>query len=274
MSVSSQFADWVLEPEQALQLPEQTLILDCSSQAQYEAGHWPGALWLPPQFLICGTAPVPGKPPHLSELNRLFDCLGLYQGRPVLVMDDEGGGWAGRLLWTLDLLGHAPVYYLNGGIRACLSSGWPLQTSINQPQAIAPSVRSINPACRIELPALLESFADVQIWDARSAGEYQGFMRAALFAGHIPGARHLEWSELYDPARGFRIRTDALARIEEAGLNPAKPIVTHCQAHHRSGFTYLVGKALGLSILAYDGGWAEWGNLADTPKAVSASLNN
>ncbi|HNG61229.1 MAG TPA: sulfurtransferase, partial [Cellvibrionaceae bacterium] len=54
--------------------------------------------------------------------------------------------------------------------------------------------------------------------------------------------------------------------------DPARPIVTHCQAHHRSGFTYLVGKALGLTIAAYDGGWAEWGNLAETPKALAEDL--
>ncbi len=265
-------AAWVLEPAEAERLPPETLILDCSSQAQYEAGHWPGALWLPPQFLLCGTAPVPGKPPHISELNRLFDCLGLYPERPVLVMDDEGGGWAGRLLWTLDLIGHSPAYYLNGGVRALLSDGIALEQTIHQPQAISPIPRQLQPACRVELDQLLGRYSSTQIWDARSLGEYQGWLRAATYTGHIPGARHLEWSELYDPARGYRIREDALGRIIEAGLDPARPIVTHCQAHHRSGFTYLVGKALGLTIAAYDGGWAEWGNLAETPKALAEDL--
>lgn len=268
MNTSTPLAPWVLEADQAAALPAETLILDCSSQAQYEAGHWPGALWLPPQFLLCGTAPVPGKPPHLSELNRLFDCLGLYTDRPVLVMDDEGGGWAGRLLWTLDLLGHCPVYYLNGGIRACISDDLPLQKHINQPQPVSPQSRQLHSECRVELADLLEGYSQTQIWDARSLGEHTGTIRAALFAGHIPGAKHLEWSELFDPARGFRIRQDSLARITEAGLDPAQPIVTHCQAHHRSGFTYLVGKALGLQIAAFDGGWAEWGNLPTTPKAL------
>jgi thiosulfate/3-mercaptopyruvate sulfurtransferase len=268
MTLSPNLAPWVLEVDQAAALPANTLILDCSSQAQYESGHWPGALWLPPQFLLCGTAPVPGKPPHVNELNRLFDCLGLHSQRPVLVMDDEGGGWAGRLLWTLDLLGHAPVYYLNGGIRACLSAGVKLEQVINQPQAISPQHRQLHPQCRIELPQLLREYTDSQIWDARSLAEYQGSVRASLYGGHIPGARHLEWSDLYDPARGYRIRTDALARIVDAGLDPARPIITHCQSHHRSGFSYLVGKALGLNIAAYDGGWSEWGNQADTPKST------
>lgn len=263
------FARWVLEPAQAQALPAETLILDCSSQAQYEAGHWPGAIWLPPQFLLSGTGPVPGKAPQLNELNRLFDLLGLYAERPVLVMDDEGGGWAGRLVWTLDLLGHAPVYYLNGGIRACLSDGIPLEQTINQPSETSPQPRQLHSDCRVELEQLLSRYPRSQIWDARSLGEYQGWTRASLYPGHIPGARHLEWSELYDPARGYRIRQNALQLIVEAGLDPTQPIITHCQAHHRSGFSYLVGKALGLTIAAYDGGWAEWGNQADTPKALA-----
>ena len=38
----------------------------------------------------------------------------------------------------------------------------------------------------------------------------------------------------------------------------AKPIIA-------SGLTYLVGKALGYDIKAYDGSWSEWGNDPETP---------
>ncbi|MEB0151270.1 sulfurtransferase, partial [Pseudomonas sp. CCC2.2] len=40
----------------------------------------------------------------------------------------------------------------------------------------------------------------------------------------------------------------------------------HCQTHHRSGFTYLVAKALGYPrVKGYAGSWGEWGNHPDTP---------
>ncbi|MBT3897162.1 MAG: sulfurtransferase, partial [Gammaproteobacteria bacterium] len=44
-----------------------------------------------------------------------------------------------------------------------------------------------------------------------------------------------------------------------------KKIITHCQTHHRSGLTYLIGKSLGYDIKAYPGSWSEWGNHPDTP---------
>ena len=43
----------------------------------------------------------------------------------------------------------------------------------------------------------------------------------------------------------MRIREDIAERLLAMGIVPDKEIVTHCQTHHRSGFTYLLAKALG-----------------------------
>ena len=53
--------------------------------------------------------------------------------------------------------------------------------------------------------------------------------------------------------------------LELAGFNKEKKIITHCQSHHRSGLTYIVGRLLEYDIFAYDGSWSEWGNRDDTP---------
>ena len=42
----------------------------------------------------------------VEQLNRLFSFLGLTPDTHIVVYDDEGGGWAGRFLWTLDVIGH------------------------------------------------------------------------------------------------------------------------------------------------------------------------
>ena len=49
------------------------------------------------------------------------------------------------------------------------------------------------------------------------------------------------------------------------GITPDKRVITHCQTHHRSGLTWLIGQSLGYDIKAYHGSWSEWGNDPDTP---------
>jgi thiosulfate/3-mercaptopyruvate sulfurtransferase len=77
---------------------------------------------------------------------------------------------------------------------------------------------------------------------------------------------NLDWLDLMDPARDLRLRTDLAQLLARHGIDPARDVVTHCQTHHRSGLSYLVGRLLEFPrIRAYAGSWAEWGNRSDTP---------
>ena len=69
-----------------------------------------------------------------------------------------------------------------------------------------------------------------------------------------------------DKSRSLRIRTDMAQILKDLGITPDKEVITHCQTHHRSGFTYLVAKSLGYPrVKGYAGSWGEWGNHPDTP---------
>jgi thiosulfate/3-mercaptopyruvate sulfurtransferase len=190
----------------------------------------------------------------------------------VVAYDDEGGGWAGRLLWTLDVIGHARWAYLDGGLHAWVGAGRALST---EPVSCLPSDIEvvIHPEPVAELEEIRTRLDDptVTIWDCRSAAEFAGIRSGSRRAGHIPGARHLDWLELMDPARHFRLRSDLDDVLARAGISASAEVIAHCQTHHRSGLAYLVGRLRGFpKIRAYPGSWAEWGNRDDTPVAVNA----
>lgn len=258
----------LLEPAdlQAHLTADKLLIVDLCSEDNYLAGHIPGAVHVPPKSMLAGAPPAPGRIADTDKLEALFERLGLTPDTHVVVYDDEGGGWAGRFIWTLDAIGHRQYSYLNGGILAWRSAGLAQSTSTEEPQPVPQSL-TIDRDVVIEMEDILPQLnqSGFAIWDARSPEEYRGEKVLAQKGGHMPGAINCEWTSLMDPARDLRIRDDALQTLNTLGLNDSQTIVTHCQTHHRSGFTYLVGKLFGFNIRGYHGSWSEWGNHPDTP---------
>lgn len=235
----------------------------------YREGHVPGALYLDFRRLMCAAPPVPNDVPDVDQLSDLFSSLGLTRDTHVVAYDDEGGGWAARLLWTLDLIGHTQYSYLNGGIHAWRGAG--LSQSQTPGVAVPSDYRAevLNPRTRIdgdEIKARLDD-PNFAVWDARSAAEYRGEKGNSRRFGHVPGAVNMDWLKAMDPERDLRIRdyAELITELDAIGLSPDMEIATHCQSHHRSSFTWLVGKALGFTMRGYSGSWTDWGNRDDTP---------
>lgn len=249
------------------------LLIGVCSAAVFAQRHLPGALHVEPAELVSGEKPAVGKLPSLERLSALFSRLGLRPGQRVVAYDDEGGGWAGRLIWTLELLGHENCAYLNGGLIAWLAEGLPVESGPATAQAAATGspqfVAELTGAGRASQEDVLASIdaADTVVWDARSAEEYQGSRLSAMRNGHIPGAVNLDWLELMDREADLRLRPlpELASLLTERGMPPGKRLITHCQTHHRSGLSYLVARLLGYEVSAYDGSWAEWGNDPETP---------
>lgn len=262
----------VIEPAELaarLQAPE-LILVDLSSAARHAEGHIPGARWVDSKRTQLGQPPAPGLLPEKAQLEALFGELGHNPDAVYVVYDDEGGGWAGRFIWLLDVIGHPHYHYLNGGLQAWLGEQRELS---REPVAAATGTVSLTlhddpTASREYLQARLGA-DDLAIWDARSPAEFSGEKVLAARGGHIPGAVNFEWTAGMDGQRGLRIRSDMAQVLAGLGITPDKEVITHCQTHRRSGFTYLVAKALGYKrVKAYAGSWSEWGNHPDTPVEI------
>lgn len=264
----------ILEPEQLAQSlgAEDLLIVDLCNPQTSAAGQIPGAVALEYPSLIASRPPVGGLLPGAEQLSAVLSRLGLRPEHHVVAYDDEGGGKAGRLLWTLDMLGHRQTSLLNGGFHAWANEGHELAAAGG---AAAPShyQAEIVGAAAADKHYILERIGapDVVFLDTRTPEEYRGTNLRAARGGHIPGAININWVEAMDEARNLRLKpADELrALMESAGVTRDREVIAYCQTHHRSSHTYVVLKSLGYPrIKGYPGAWSEWGNLADTPVEV------
>lgn len=263
----------LIEPSDLLAQLEnpELLIVDLSRESVYQQAHVPNAIFLDFRKLLSGAQPATGKLPDAEKLTHLFSSIGLSENRHVVVYDDEGGGWAGRFIWTLDCIGHKYYSYLNGGIHAWIAEQMPIQQEAVE---VIPSNYQVhlNDAtnARVDKQFILDQLdtGNISIWDARSPEEFEGLKVFAARGGHIPGAHNYEWTAAMDKENSLRLRELSAVEkeLQDAGIDSSRTVLTHCQTHHRSGFTYLLGKILGFKdIRAYDGSWSEWGNDPNTP---------
>ncbi len=261
----------LVEPRELLEhLHDPHLVLiDVSHALVYREAHIPGARHLEIARILAGTQPCPGTVPEPEQLHRALESLGIEPHHHIIAFDDEGGGWAARFLWTLHLCGHTGYSYLNGGLVAWLSEGYPVTSEL---PTIDPSKWTVtgHPEVLADADYILSRLGhpDCTLWDARSLEEYTGQLQFGPKAGHIPGAIHLDWTELLDPVRHMRLRPLAELHVllDKVGLRASTEVICYCQAHHRSALAWLTGRILGMTnIKAYPGSWAEWSTLRHAP---------
>ena len=266
--------DLLIEPEQLVPYLGHELIriVDLSRASVYEQLHIPHAMHLQPKYLLGQHEQANGVLPDADGLQVLIEKLNISPQHHVVVYDDEGGAWAGRLIWNLHCLGFARTSLINGGIHAWLGTGLPTTTEIEKFTPVSDLLTVDLDAVqqhRIEYDELLQNIEaqDIQLWDCRSHDEYTGLRLAARRGGHIPNALHFEWSTALNRENHLKLhpleRTQQ--RLEQLGFNLQQPVVVYCQSHHRSGLAYIVARLLNWQVRAYDGAWSEWGNRLDSP---------
>ncbi len=249
---------------------EGLLIVDLSREQTYAELHVPGAIHLDYAALVQMQKPVMGLNPDEAPLSETLSAIGLTPESYVIAYDDEGGGKAARLLWTLELIGHPHYALLNGGLHTWANDGHPLERTPNAPSPSDYQAHYIadHPALA-DADYILAHLDDPRtaLLDVRSELEYQGIKRFAERGGHIPGAVNIEWTQFMDQGRNLRLMPDAECRalLEAHGIDRDKEVITYCQTHHRSAYSWFVLHYLGYAVRGYPGSWSDWGNREGVP---------
>jgi thiosulfate/3-mercaptopyruvate sulfurtransferase len=241
-------ADWLAAQQRA---SATVRIVDLRDRTSYDEGHLPGAVWLDRTALSCT------RPDHSVTLVpaeifvRLIGRLGITAGILVVAYDDVWGMHAARLVWALRRYGHPQAAVLSGGAESWLQAGRTLTCGalLAYPR---PFVLAADGSQRADMVWLAAHQGDRQLLllDVRGAHEYA--------AGHLPGARHWEWSTATPIGNWAMLRpTDELrAELQAAGITPERRIVTYCSSGSRAAHTYLLLRSLGYpEVRVLDDAW-------------------
>jgi len=245
------------------------LIVDISKAENYQKMHIHGAVHLEYPQILAADKPQMGLLPDDATLAAVLSSIGIDEHTHVVAYDDEGGGRAARLLWTLEAVGHTRYSLLNGGLHAWVNEGHPHDTTAVTATPKVFTVRRNETACA-DTTYVLERLDNpgVCLLDARSPDEYNGVKKLAERAGHIPGAVNMEWTSAMDKHRNLRLKSrDELdAMLTALGITADKEVIVYCQTHHRSAHSYIMLKSLGFeNIRGYPGSWSVWGNNPELP---------
>lgn len=256
----------LIEPvELASSNSRQIIVLDCRTQEKYNAGHVPNARWLD----VSAWSKAFGNGADIEAWAKRLGELGLRPDAEIVVYDDSKAVAAARIWWILRYWGLTNVRLLNGGWLAWQSANLPVSTEMpSSPPPVTIRLRPQNEvfASKQDVLACL-SKQDCQIVDARSEDEFCGKTKLSKRGGAMPGAKHLEWSDLIDgQTHRFKPADEIRRLLTQAGIALNKPTVAHCQSGGRSSVMAFALELMGAkNVRNYYAGWAEWGNAEDTP---------
>lgn len=265
----------LITPEQLSSLPPaEVVVLDCRFQldnpdyghAAYEQGHLPGAHYLHLDYHLSSSKNGRNGRHPLPDGQRLavdLGAIGVDAATQVVAYDDGPSQYAARAWWLLRWLGHDKAAVLDGGLKAWLAAGLPLDQA-------PPARRSRRFAIRPSLAATVDAdavLANLQtqaftVVDARSNERFHGVGETIdPVGGHIPGAanrffmNNLDAEQRYKPAAQLRAEWEALLG---QGFDPAA-IVHQCGSGVTACHNLLAMEIAGLpGSRLYPGSWSEW----------------
>ena len=234
--------------------------------AEYQAGHIPGAVFFDIEALSDHTSPLPHMMPRAEAFAVAMRELGVSSDKHLVVYDEGNLFSAPRAWWMLRWAGLRTVKILDGG--------WQSWTRNRYPVAVGPGNPVWPGTFQFVGPAMpVAQIADVERWtehgtllDARLPGRYTGKTGAQVDRriGHIPGAKNMPALDLVHEDMTFLPPEEIRAKLAARGINgpeDAKEVATYCGSGVNATQVIFAMELAGLpGATLYPGSWSEWGS--------------
>jgi thiosulfate/3-mercaptopyruvate sulfurtransferase len=229
----------------------------------FEDGHVPGARALRYDDLVEARGRLRSELRAPAALRERFERLGISDSTLVVVYAHEAP-MAMRALFSLAYVGHDRIAYLDGGLERWRAEGRPTERGESS-RAVVPRGRMTatpHPDVVVTADWIVERSAvpGLALIDTRTTGEYVGTGNRSGMpsAGHLAGARQLEWEDLFvDRSTRLRPRSELEALYRDR-VGDARDVVTYCWVGYRASATWFVARLLGYDARMYDGSYQDW----------------
>jgi thiosulfate/3-mercaptopyruvate sulfurtransferase len=211
-----------------------------------------------------GRHPLPTPAAFADALG----ALGIGNDATVVAYDNQGGAFAGRLVWMLRIIGQ-PAALLDGGTDAW--SG-PMETGLGATQSVERETVEWPPDAIADADQVVDHIATGGVViDSRAAERYAGEIEPIdAVAGHVPGAINLVFGENLGPDGRFRAPAQLAERFSEARTDPSA--IVYCGSGVTACHNALAMEYAGLELpRVYVGSWSGWS--FDTNRPVATGGN-
>ena len=205
-------------------------IVDTDLPDQYERVHIPGAVQVIDHYYktsLEDRTHIQGP----EQFDSTMSSLGIGNDTQVVAYDSSGCLYSLRLAWSLHYYGHTNVKVLDGGFPKWFAENRPLSRERHSYPAAAFTPRP-NPEIMATRDEVLEAIGgeSTVLLDVRSDEEWTGEnKRGTRRGGRIPGAVHLEWTNLLTGGEvPVLLPADEMRRIlADHGITPDKNVITY-----------------------------------------------
>jgi thiosulfate/3-mercaptopyruvate sulfurtransferase len=237
------------------------VLIQVEHDDSYNEGHIPGARALSYMDIVASSGGLSSELPSADRIREAFEKLGVSDQSRVIAYASEGP-MASRALFTLDYIGHERFAMLDGGLKQWRAEGRPVTREV--PAVVRGHLTVQAQPERVATANWITAHLGkpgVSLIDTRTDGEYVGAgeRHGMPSAGHIPGARQLQWEQLFRDGDSPLLKDRAeLQRLYAARVNAGDTVATYCWVGYRASMTYFIARYLGYPVKLYDGSYQDW----------------